>query len=300
MRDSSLFAWSAIEAASCRVSHRTYDGRPILPEVRAVLEEACRQPPPAPFGSAVRLGLVDTTRGGEVVPLGTYGMIKGAPTYLVGAVRQCPHAEEDFGFVFEWAILRATALGLGTCWLGGTLRREQFAAAMALQEGEKVLAVSPVGYPASRRGVLDAAVRWGAGSKSRKPWSALFFSRSFGVPLAEGEAGPYARVLETVRRAPSASNRQPWRIVRDGAGNAFHLFLQRTAGYPSPGVDLQRIDMGIAMCHFALSAHELGLDGAWRLSPPEVGPLPERTSYVATWVEGPAARGEGEHPEAKP
>ena len=36
-------------------------------------------------------------------------------------------------------------------------------------------------------------------------------------------------VLEMVRRGPSASNKQPWRVVR--AGERWHLYLQRTRGY---------------------------------------------------------------------
>jgi hypothetical protein len=74
------------------------------------------------------------------------------------------------------------------------------------------------------------------------------------------------------------------------AGGAFHLFLRRTAGYSSVTAnvagagDLQRLDMGIAMCHVDLTARELGLAGKWEvLAPPEID-LPERTTYVATWL----------------
>ena len=36
----------------------------------------------------------------------------------------------DFGYVFEWLILRATDLGLATCWLGGTFKRGAFGQAV--------------------------------------------------------------------------------------------------------------------------------------------------------------------------
>jgi hypothetical protein len=54
-------------------------------------------------------------------------------------------------------------------------------------------------------------------------------------------------------------------------------------------LDLQRADLGIAFCHFTLAAQALGLEGrleAWP-SPPEVGPLPPRTQYVASFVPAP-------------
>ena len=98
--------------------------------------------------------------------------------------------------------------------------------------------------------------------------------------------------------APSATNRQPWRIVRagraDDAGYDWHFHLQRTKGYGKGSplfaalriADLQRIDLGIAMCHFDLVAREAGLDGRWVVDDPGLA-LPGRgVEYAATWRGG--------------
>ena len=81
-------------------------------------------------------------------------------------------------------------------------------------------------------------------------------------------AGACGQALESVRLGPSASNRQPWRIVREGA--AFHFFLPRTPGYDkmTGEIHLQEVDMGIAMCHFELAAEELGIGGNWKEAKP--------------------------------
>jgi hypothetical protein len=50
--------------------------------------------------------------------------------------------------------------------------------------------------------------------------------------------------------------------------------------------DLQRVDVGIAMCHFALTADELGLRGAWAIEEPDVVRPDDLTEYVVSWVEG--------------
>ena len=86
---------------------------------------------------------------------------------------------------------------------------------------------------------------------------------------------------------PSASNRQPWRIVRDEAG--FHFYVQRSAGYRdviklARVVDLQRVDLGIAMCHFGLTATETGLSGAWEVRDPGIERPNGLTEYVVTWA----------------
>jgi hypothetical protein len=49
-------------------------------------------------------------------------------------------------------------------------------------------------------------------------------------------------------------------------------------------VDLQRLDLGIAMSHFELTARELGLGGRWEKRPTSLSPLPERTEYVQSWI----------------
>lgn len=61
-----------------------------------------------------------------------------------------------------------------------------------------------------------------------------------------------------VRLAPSAVNKQPWRIVV--TDHTVNFYLRRSKGFGKEGkLDMQMIDMGIALCHFALTAKECGL-----------------------------------------
>ena len=276
-----------LEVIPRRASWRTYDGEPLADEQARRLSELLAEPPSPPFGSRVRLHLLadfDAEARG-VSKLGTYGIIKGARSYLVGRVRKGPQAMVDYGFAFEWAILQATALGLGTCWLGGTLKRSAFGRAVGAGEDELIPAVSPVGRPKTKRRVLDRVMRWGAGSARRKDPAALFFAGDFDTPADLAALGDRDRVLQMVRLGPSASNKQPWRVVIGPDGQRFDLFIQRNAGYGLLGdVDLQRIDAGIAACHFQLAARALQLPGHWKDEEPAGIPLPERTEYVLTWV----------------
>jgi hypothetical protein len=146
--------------------------------------------------------------------------------------------------------------------------------------------VAALGYAADRPRLQDALVRRVAGADKRLPWAALFFDGEWGRPLTSETAGAYADPLEMVRLGPSASNRQPWRIVRQG--RRWHFYLRRTPGYGKAGgsaVDLQRVDMGIAMYHWASTAQELRLPGAWYVDDPGL-PRPDTlTEYVVSWME---------------
>ena len=245
---------------------------------------------PGPFGAPVRFALIAATAGDRAAlkGLGTYGFIDGAAGFIVGAVERGAGDLEDYGCLMERAILLATDLGLGTCWLGGSFRKSRFARAFALGRNELMPAVAAVGYPEDD-GYSRDRIRRMAGSNFRRPQRELFFDAVFGVPLEPVAAGAYAGALELVRWAPSASNRQPWRIVRTPAG--WHFFLERTRGYGKGTLlfavlrmaDLQRVDMGIAMCHFELAAREAGLDGGWVRQDPGIAAPHAAVEYIATW-----------------
>jgi len=275
-----------------RFSCRTYLDVPIEAEKRQRLREFLSARQTGPLGTPARFELVVATEKDRraLRGLGTYGLIRGATGFVLGAVSEGEKNLEDFGYLMEQIVLQATDLGLGTCWLGGFFTRSRFAERLALDDSELMPAVVSVGYVSDDRGLLDRLIRRGAGSNRRLPWEHLFFDGQFGVPISRQAAGAYAVPLEMVRLGPSASNRQPWRIVKDGG--AWHFYLQRMLGYYEGGrlflrmADLQRVDMGIAMCHFALTADELGLRGAWAIEEPDIERPDESTEYVVSWVEG--------------
>ncbi|MFA5055824.1 MAG: nitroreductase family protein [Dehalococcoidia bacterium] len=273
-----------------RCSWRSYDGKALDEKVRAELEGRLSRLDKGPFGVPVRIQLMD--RAGpswRTRAFGTYGFISGAKHFLAGAVEKADKDLENYGYVFEEAILHATDLGLGTCWLGGTFNRSSFARAIRLRDDEILPAVSPIGYKRNRKGVLDSTMHRTVGSANRRPWRELFFNSNLDTPVVEAEAGRYTVPLEMVRLAPSSVNGQPWRIIRIEGSDSFHFYLKRT-GLSTRTADifmplyLQRIDIGIAMCHFEIAARELKIEGRWEVLNPGIGPLPGEVEYVVSWV----------------
>jgi hypothetical protein len=212
-------------------------------------------------------------------------MIKNPMGFIIGAVENAPRSLEDFGYLMEKNILKATDLGLGTCWLGGTFSSSRFAQKIALQKNEVLPAVTPAGYAVPKINVIDSVIRDSVGASNRKPWSLLFFKDD--KPLSIEEAGHYATPLEMVRLAPSANNFQPWRIIKESKTNIFHFYLKRMPGLRQllfMKSDLQRVDIGIAMCHFALAVEEEGLSGAWTINDPRLGSMADKLDYIVTWT----------------
>jgi len=218
----------------------------------------------------------------------TYGVIKGANAYLVGIVCKDDKNRKDtaihFGYDFEQAILNATELGLGTCWMAGTFNAATFARNIDLGQNEKINMVSPVGIPAEKPHLLSKLFTRSARSKIRKPWQELFFDGRKNSPLSKKNIGDYALVLEMVRLAPSAVNSQPWRVIKiDGD---FHFFAAQTS-YFALGKELflRYNDMGIALAHFELACQELELKGEWIIEH-QLDDIDPALEYIQTWKAG--------------
>ena len=291
-----------------RRSVRTYDKRKIGLSMRQeIMEYACALH--NPLGPKVTFKLLDRTSDPKADKLGTYGIIKGAELYVGAKIKKEEYALEALGYDFEKLVLYLTDMGLGTCWLGGTFNKGAFAEAMEVADNEIFTIVSPIGYTAEKMSLIEVMMRRGSKGDTRLPWEELFYDGEFGKPIVKGETdvntdakavlGDYADVLEMVRLAPSAVNRQPWRIVveraagsSDEAGiKACHFYQTGIKAADPESVNMHRIDMGIAVCHFHVMAEELGLGGSFeRCEPgsmddrPSIAGVPDDAKYIISWI----------------
>ena len=251
------------ELVRSRRSVRTFDGSKINAEDFKRLSEFMEKLD-NPYGIPMELRLLDAKEHKLSSPV-----ISGTDLYVGVKAKRTAHVEEAVGYSLELLVLYAQSLGIGTVWIGGTMDRPAFERAMELGENEMMPCVSPLGYPAKKMSVKEVLMRKGVKADSRLPFETLFFDGTFDVPLTEEKAGNLAGVLETVRWAPSAVNKQPWRVVVDK--DTVHFYLKRNKGFISDAVgDMQKIDLGIALCHFALTAQERGIDTAFQIDDPGI------------------------------
>jgi nitroreductase len=285
------FSKPVVEIIRQRNSCRTYLEQPIDPDLQRQITEYIDVLGPGPFGGRVRFELINAEEEDRklLTQLGTYGFIKGATGFLIGATTDREEKLEDFGWLMERLVLFVTDLGLGSCWLGGTFTKSGFAQKISARPDELIPAVVAVGYIDPTPRAVERLIRRGGNFNRRLNPDQLFFTEQFGAALSLSAACEFALPLEMVRLAPSASNKQPWRIVRQA--DRWHFYLRRAPGYRESilnrlftQADLQRIDMGIAMCHFDLTARELGLTGEWRKHNPALELPDELTTYSATWL----------------
>lgn len=268
------------EVIKRRISNRTYEERSLTEEDKKKLLEF-NSTLTNPFGVEVKVQYISKEKGADDIQLGTYGTIKGAKDFLAITVKDQPYAMEAIGYQFENLVLYATAMGIGTVWLAGTFKRKDFINAIEIGEDDLFPCICPLGYPAQKQSFLEKITKASLGSKKRKDWDKLFFLEDFTKALTKADAGIYEDALEMLRLAPSATNSQPWAVVKEG--NKFHFFCNYKNTLNDDVKKIKHIDIGIALSHFHQTAMSKGLNGNLQIE--DIGfSIPDNMHYVLSYV----------------
>ena len=214
-----------------RFSCRTYSGESLGEADRARLAAAADAMKSGPFGSSLRFRARGRrprrrTRAEEA---GHVRHDPGASAFIIGAAETARATWRTTGTRWNGSSSRPRRsawerAGSGVLSAGGLLRGAWRLPRRAPSGGDLRGAHSRSGQGG---GGPHAPASAGAGASRGRCCSA---TEELGRPLSPERAGAYAQAVEMVRRAPSASNRQPWRIVK--SGHPWHFFIHRTPGDP--------------------------------------------------------------------
>lgn len=201
-----------------------------------------------PFGMdyTIRLKSFDVAAGFKP---STYGFIKGATDFFLMGIGEGESAMLAAGFGFEHVVLKATEMGLGTCWIGGTFKGSDFDINEGWPDGQSLKIISPVGKGAKPR-LMEKIGRKAMGSDNRKPFEKLFFTDRFTKALKPDSE--FGEALGMMRLAPSSTNSQPWRACVEN--DIVHFYSAKNGG-------LSDLDCGIGLCHFYLFEKYSGRGG---------------------------------------
>ncbi|MBR2788024.1 MAG: hypothetical protein IKD94_02560 [Erysipelotrichaceae bacterium] len=261
-----------IDLIKKRRSVRTFDSGRISEEDLNKIKEYARSVD-NPYGIEFEWFFLDAGKDGLNVPV-----IVDCDIYMTGKAKKAEHLEEAFGYSFEKIVLYAQSLGVGTTWIAGTMDRKAFERAIDLKDDEVMPCISPLGYPATKMAFREIMMRKGIKADTRKDNRELFFDEEYNKPLIIAEN--MKDVFEGIRLAPSAVNKQPWRIIRKG--NSYHFYLKQELKGEGT-LDIQKIDIGIALCHFDLLTKQKGFLAKLSLEDPGIS-VPDSVRYIATFT----------------
>ena len=268
-----MLMYNVTETIKTRKSVRSFDGKMLSAQELEKLSNYA-ETIVNPFGLKVEFKFLDAKEHGLTSPV-----VSGTDLYAAAKLPMDKNFSAAFGYSFELFVLYAWSLGVGTVWMGGTMNRDAFEKAMEVQSGWSMPCSTPLGYAAKKMSVKEKLMRKGIKADTRESFEKLFFESGLDTPLTREKAGELEIPLEMVRLAPSAVNKQPWRVIV--CGDTVHFYLKRSKGFMyNEKLDMQMIDMGIALCHFDLAAKNAGLNTAFEQTDPG---LDADMEYVASY-----------------
>lgn len=264
-----------LEAIKIRRSVRTFDDKKdisleLLNEINEFIKKQSN-----PFNLKIEWILLDKKEKNLSSPV-----IVGEKYYIAGKMKYENLAEIAFGYEFEEIVLFLTTKNLGTTWMAGTLPREVFEKAIDLKSGEVMPCVSPIGFINKKMSLREKLMRKGIKADTRLNFNDLFFSKDFNTSLSGDELNKFKDILELVRIAPSAVNKQPWRLLIDG--NNIHFYKASSKGFKGEGLDIQKVDIGIAMNHFVQGLKNQNIDYEFKIEKPNIESFD--LEYIATII----------------
>ena len=172
------------EAIQCRHSVRAYLPRPIEGEPLARLEEEIRQ---CNQDSGLRIQLITDDPVAFGGRMAHYGKFEGVHSYLALVGPKGPRLEETCGWYGERLVLLAQQLGLNTCWVALTYKKNK--SRITISPGEKLACVIAIGYGAAQ-GVPHRSKPAEAVCRAGEPGPPWFRARGgFARGLAAGGSG---------------------------------------------------------------------------------------------------------------
>jgi len=204
---------------------------------------------------------------------------KNASSFLYAPVPHETGIEITYGYQMEMAVLRATEIGIASCWLGYfNSARLSF----LVPPGRFIPSLVVLGYPRQHKTVREQVIRRVIRAEDRHGWDRLFFTGDFSSPLPFDPDHPLKTPLSFVRKSPSSGNTQPWRLLISRDLGEVH-FYKKAANRAYELKKLHHIDLGIALCHFHLGTLFAGLQGRWIRSLTRGSAPPSNLEYIMTW-----------------
>ena len=173
-----------------------------------------------------------------------YGKVE-APHYLIATSRESDLHLYDIGYSLEEVVLNLTDRGIGTCWIGKGFNDEELRKLVDLPENQTPRVLIAFGLPSGK----DSFDR--IDQPSRKDLDHFLIDEK-----ADEFNERKSKLIDALRRAPSAINGQPWRV--SFGQDKVELYIQPRSRLTRMLINkmmaMNKIDGGIGLCHLEVAA----------------------------------------------
>lgn len=220
------------EAIDKRISRRTYLETPIEQEKLDKLEMLIER-----YNNESDLSMQLILNGSNAFNglRKSYGMFRGVQKLIVLKGKKSDlFLKEKAGYFGEFLVLEATAMDLGTCWVGASFDKSD--KVLDIKDDEDLACVITLGNTPTNNTFKEDMIRKMSHGKAR---SLEYFYTSDAI-----SPDWFLKGMAAVRKAPSAMNRQKYKFSYEN--EKIIVSSENSAPY-------DMIDLGIAKAHFVIA-----------------------------------------------
>ena len=166
-----------IDVIKARTSVREYSEKPVEDEKITYLLDCARLAPSYMNKQCWRFIVIKNKETIEQIAKTSVinRWLKTAPVLIIacadttesGSNNSQEYYMTDVSIAFEHVILAATDVGLGTCWIGG-FHEGKIKELLEIPKRIRIVALTPVGYPAGKKGISETITKTLLKSTKRK------------------------------------------------------------------------------------------------------------------------------------
>ncbi|MCR5646037.1 MAG: nitroreductase [Bacteroidales bacterium] len=220
-----------LEAIKARHSVRQYLSKPIEPEkieqLQAAIEEVNHK-------GGVHIQLIANEPKAFTSMMAKYGNFRNVNNYLAVVAPKGPQGSETAGYWGERLVLALQMMGLNTCWVGASYKKEK--SLFRIGADEELKCVISFGYGTSQ----------GTQHSQKKTFADVAETRD---PVPEW----FKDGVEAALLAPTAVNQQKFKFILHENNRVEAIAKFSLIGY-------SHLDLGIAKYHFEVGADKTNFD----------------------------------------
>ena len=247
-----------------RISVRRYAKKEITPDLLEEIQSWNEKVFVLEQNNTYELKIVKSESGQDLGKvMGAYGRITNPPVYLIPFLSGKKYLLTDCGYRTQQLVIRLSAKGLGTCYLGAITRQDTAREVFDLPAGATLAAFLIFGYPAEHFGgqLVNNFMHHITGANRKLPAEEIFYQEDFRQPQKPPQE--LSEIIEAARLSPSAVNAQPWRFLWK-EGNLYLYLKNFNSKYAQGEAQNYRYyDGGICMGNISMALTSKDIPFSW-------------------------------------
>ena len=176
----------------------------------------------------------------------------GEKYFITSKIKTTKNHELAIGYMLEKLTIFLESININSVYMASTFDRNKFEKLINLKDGEVMPLIMPIGYKANMLNKKDRAIRRVLHSDTRLDIKDFSYDKDLNPfkPI-----NYLSDILDTIKWSPSATNRQPIKLVIND--DIIDFYIDHYKPYSNGITDIQKVDLGIMLMNLEFALKDI-------------------------------------------